>query len=76
MQAYREIINSKKLTGIVNLPHELKEAAEVELIVLPVQKSPEKRKGKKLSQNWAGALKEYRSQYTSLELQKKALEWR
>lgn len=76
MQAYREIINSKKLTGVVNLPHGLKEAAEVELIVLPVQKSPEKRKGKKLSQNWAGALKEYRSQYTSLELQKKALEWR
>ena len=34
-----------------------------------------KRHGKKLKQNWAGALKEYRSKYTSLELQKKALEW-
>ena len=26
--------------------------------------------------DWAGALKEYRDQYTALELQKKALEWR
>jgi len=34
-----------------------------------------KRHGKKLKQNWAGALKQYRSKYTSLELQKKALEW-
>ena len=32
--------------------------------------------GKKLSQDWAGALKDYRKRYTSLELQKKALEWR
>jgi len=31
---------------------------------------------KKLKQNWAGALRDYREQYTSLELQKKALEWR
>ena len=32
--------------------------------------------GRKLRQDWAGALKDYRDQYTSLELQKKALEWR
>jgi mRNA-degrading endonuclease RelE of RelBE toxin-antitoxin system len=32
--------------------------------------------GWKLRQNWAGALREVRDQYTSLELQKKALEWR
>ena len=25
--------------------------------------------------SWAGALKEYKEKYTSLELQKKALEW-
>ncbi len=30
----------------------------------------------KLRQDWAGALKEFRDQYTSLELQKKSLEWR
>ena len=32
--------------------------------------------GKRLRQDWAGALKDYRSEYTSLELQKRALEWR
>ncbi len=31
---------------------------------------------KPLQQNWAGALREHQHQYTSLELQKKALEWR
>ena len=30
---------------------------------------------RKLRQDWAGALSDYRHQYTSLELQKKALEW-
>jgi hypothetical protein len=37
----------------------------------------EKRKvGKRLRQDWAGALRDYRDQYTSLELQKETLEWR
>jgi mRNA-degrading endonuclease RelE of RelBE toxin-antitoxin system len=37
----------------------------------------EKRKvGKKLRQDWAGALRDYRDRYTSLELQRQALEWR
>ena len=31
---------------------------------------------KKLRQDWAGILREYRKEYTALELQKKALEWR
>ena len=30
----------------------------------------------KLTLAWAGGLREYRDQYTSLELQHKALEWR
>lgn len=29
-----------------------------------------------LDQDWAGALKRYRSSFTSLDLQEKALEWR
>lgn len=33
-------------------------------------------KRKYLRQTWAGGLKEFRDQYTSLELQRKALEWR
>jgi hypothetical protein len=32
--------------------------------------------GKRLRQDWAGSLRDYRGQYTSLELQKKSLEWR
>jgi DNA-directed RNA polymerase specialized sigma24 family protein len=31
---------------------------------------------RKLKQSWAGGLSDFREQYTSLELQKKALEWR
>jgi len=34
------------------------------------------RRGKKLRQDWAGSLGDYRDQYTSLDLQKRALEWR
>jgi hypothetical protein len=30
---------------------------------------------KRLRLSWAGALKEFREQYTSLDLQRKALEW-
>jgi len=33
------------------------------------------RKKQKLSMTWAGALREYRDRFTSLELQKKAMEW-
>lgn len=39
-----------------------------------LSKAKVRRKGK-LTQNWAGALKEYANQYTSVQLQKKALEW-
>ena len=34
-----------------------------------------RRVARPLDQRWAGALRDYRDQYTSLELQKKALEW-
>ena len=34
------------------------------------------RPAKKLRQDWAGALRDYRQQYTSLELQRQALDWR
>jgi len=30
---------------------------------------------RKLNMNWAGKLKEFREQFTSLELQKKGMEW-
>jgi len=59
---------------IKNLPPTLKK--EVEEFVNSLLKKRRKRSGKKLRQNWADTLKDYRDQYTSLELQKKALEWR
>jgi len=34
------------------------------------------RQGRRLRLQWAGGLREYRDQYTSLELQRKALDWR
>jgi hypothetical protein len=49
---------------------------EVQNLVESLLKKRNKKTGRKLKQDWAGALKEYRDQYTSLELQKKALEWR
>jgi hypothetical protein len=38
-------------------------------------KTKVKRKQKKLRLSWAGGLREFRDQYTSLDLQKKAFEW-
>lgn len=31
---------------------------------------------RRLSQSWAGALQDYRNQFTSIELQQKSLDWR
>jgi nucleoid DNA-binding protein len=39
-------------------------------------KRRKRKPGRKLRQTWAGALSEYRDQYTSRQLQKLALEWR
>ena len=32
--------------------------------------------GRKMKQDWAGALRRYRHQYTSLELQRQVFDWR
>jgi len=37
--------------------------------------SKRSKSGETLRQDWAGALRAYRQQYTALELQEKALEW-
>lgn len=49
---------------------------EVEDFVKFLLEKRARKRGRKLRQDWAGALKDYRHQYTSLELQKMALEWR
>jgi galactose-1-phosphate uridylyltransferase len=40
------------------------------------KKQKNKNQEKRLKQDWAGALSEFSNQYSSVELQKKALEWR
>jgi len=59
---------------IKKLPPELQQ--EVEDFVKFLTEKRVSKNGKKLRQDWAGALREYRAKYTSLQLQKKALEWR
>ena len=55
------------------LPPELQQ--EVEDFVDFLTEKCKQKPARKLRQDWAGALRDYRDQYTSLELQKKALEW-
>jgi len=66
MQTLKELIEK--------LPPELQE--EVRDFVEFLLERKACKHGRKLRQDWAGALRKYRGQYTSLELQKKALEWR
>jgi hypothetical protein len=59
---------------ISDLPPEL--VPQVEEYVSSMLHRRAKKRGRKLRQDWAGALREFREQYTSLDLQKKTLEWR
>jgi len=59
---------------IKNLPPALKK--EVEKFVDVLLKKQRKKSRGKLRMDWAGALKDLRGKYTSVELQHKILEWR
>jgi len=59
---------------VKELPPELQQ--EIEDFVQFLIEREKRKVGKKLRQDWAGALRDYCDQYTSLELQKMALEWR
>jgi hypothetical protein len=50
--------------------------AEVRDFVESLIKRRQRKLNGHLHQNWAGALEDYRAQFTSLELQKKSLDWR
>jgi hypothetical protein len=50
--------------------------AEVRNFVESLLEKRRQKATRMLRQTWAGALSEYRAQYTSLELQQKALDWR
>ena len=58
---------------VKKLPPELRQ--EVEDFVNFLIEKKGRRHGRKLRQDWAGALRDYRDKYTSLELQQKASEW-
>ena len=56
------------------LPPELQNEVE-DFIEFLIERKKVK-SGKKLRQDWAGSLRDFRDQYSSLELQKKSLDWR
>ncbi len=62
------------LERIKQLPPDLHDEVIDFIDFLMTQKVAKRKKRPKL--DWMGGLKEYRDQYTSLELQRKALEWR
>ena len=57
-----------------HLPPDLKDEV-IDFIEFLLQKRAGQQRHK-LKQGWAGALKDYRDRYTSLELQEKSLQWR
>lgn len=59
---------------VAELPAELQR--EVSDFVEFLAQRRKSKAGYRLRQDWAEAMKAYRGQYTSLELQKKTLEWR
>jgi Protein of unknown function (DUF2281) len=50
--------------------------AEVRNFVESLIEKRKRQSARYLRQNWAGALEDYREQFTSLELQMKSLDWR
>lgn len=65
----------KSLAELVNeLPPDTQ--AEVRDFIEFLLAKNQRKNVSKLRLDWAGALSEYREQYTSLELQQKALDWR
>lgn len=66
---------TKPLEELVQeLPPDMR--AEVREFVLFLLTKRDHRAGGILRQDWAGALRESREQYTSLELERQALDWR
>lgn len=61
---------------IQELPPELQEEVK-DFVAFLLERRVQKSKRSHLRQDWAGGLKAFRDQYTSLELQRKAVEeWR
>lgn len=58
------------------LPPELQREVEEFALFLLEKKAKGRKEERFLKQDWAGGLKRYRKTYTSLDLERKALEWR
>ena len=69
---------SSQLRPIADLVNELPPAsqAEVRIFIEKLLKKQAQGGPQPLKQQWAGGLSDYAEEYTSLELQKMALEWR
>ena len=67
-------MESSIVEKIRQLPPELQEEALNFIDFLLTKKNPKRKKKPNLE--WIGGLKAYRNQYTALELQKKASDWR
>ncbi|HRX05297.1 MAG TPA: DUF2281 domain-containing protein [Anaerolineae bacterium] len=66
---------ARPLTELVrDLPFSVEQEVRdfVEFLLTKHERQP----GKKLRQDWAGALEHYRQEYTSVQLQEQALDWR
>ena len=61
-------------SGIAAKPIFISSGYHAEIPPPPIRQDSQQKKEPKL--DWIGGLKEYRDQYTALELQKKALDWR
>lgn len=67
------ILNGPIEEIIKKLPPDLKqEVHDFALFLLEKRAQPNR---KRLEMSWAGGLREFRDQYNSLELQKKAMQW-
>lgn len=69
------MVNQETIQELIKtLPPEIQK--EVEDFIRFLLQERTKKYGRRLRQDWAGALGDHRDKYTSLELQRKALEWR
>jgi mRNA-degrading endonuclease RelE of RelBE toxin-antitoxin system len=64
------------LEKIKTLSPQLQQEVEDFIQFLIEKHVPRYKCGKKLRQDWAGALRDYKDRYSSMSLQKKSLEWR
>ena len=69
-------MNAVKSLGelVEELPPEIED--EVRHFIESLLAKQERTHGRRLRQNWAGALRQYRQQYNSIDLQHQALNWR